>query len=272
MVALLFIAVVLADEQPGEALAVWPEATVFPAVGAPLLVPPWRVSGKRPLKLALDAGHGRPGKPGNIGVFCQREADHVLSVCQDTARAWAGRPGLEVLMLRDSTDGGEYTERVGRANALSDALVSVHTDSRGPYTREPNGEGVDCLRSPGGHQGIGVLWSDRGDPELVAERKRLAVAVIDALVAAGFPPYRGEDYVGLYEEDPEHPGLFVDRHEPQQMVYFLHGPNVPSIIIETHLALDADEALAWERPETRAVFERVLGAALLGWWGAVPWP
>ena len=105
---------------------------------------------------------------------------------------------------------------------------------------------------------MSVLWSDEGEAALVARRHALARAIATRAAQAGFPPYAGLDYVGLYDPDAV-PGVFVDRHEDRKRIMLLRRPTVPSVIVETHEAWDVAEATRWEQPDTLAAFTSVLG-------------
>ena len=112
-----------------------------------------------------------------------------------------------------------------------------------------------------GATGVAVLWSDEGEPALVARRHALAQAIATRTAEAGFPPYPGLDYGGLYDPDAV-PGVFVDRHEDRKRIMLLRRPKVPSVIVETHEAWDVAEATRWDQPDTWAAFAAALGAAL----------
>jgi N-acetylmuramoyl-L-alanine amidase len=80
---------------------------------------------------------------------------------------------------------------------------------------------------------------------------------------AGFLAYGGGAYVGIYAADEQAKGLFVDRHAPEQRIYVLRRAAMPSILVETHNALDPREAERWNDPETLDAFAAA-GAAALG--------
>ncbi len=76
--------------------------------------------------LILDAGHG--GKdPGTIGNGLN-EKDMALDVVKKTAEALKGS-GVQVYLTRDSDIYPENTTRIGIANQIADALVTVHMNS-----------------------------------------------------------------------------------------------------------------------------------------------
>jgi N-acetylmuramoyl-L-alanine amidase len=105
--------------------------------------------------------------------------------------------------------------------------------------------------------------SDDGARSLVDQRRALAVEVARRLADAGFTSYGGAEYVSLYAAlSADVSGVFLDRHEPDKRIFVMHRPRMPSIIVETHNALDRREAEAWETPEVRRAFGLALAAAL----------
>jgi N-acetylmuramoyl-L-alanine amidase len=139
--------------------------------------------------------------------------------------------------------------------------VSLHSDVRGKVGRWSPGPGRDCpiaVDAPG----FAVLYSDEGDPAPAARRLALGRAAARHMVEAGFLPYGGAAYTGLYAPDDDAPGVFVDRHAPDQRIFVLRRATMPSILIETHNALDPREASRWSAPETLDAFADAVAAAL----------
>ena len=89
---------------------------------------------------------------------------------------------------------------------------------------------------------------------------------------AGFLPYGGDDYVGLYAPDSEQPGTFVSRHLPGQRIFVLRKPPMPSVIIETHHALDFEEAARWKEPRTLEAFAAAVAQGLVDGLSGSPSP
>lgn len=110
--------------------------------------------------------------------------------------------------------------------------------------------------------GFAILWSDEGSPALAARRLALARALGRRMAEAGSRPCDGDNCAGIYEGD-ELPGVFVDRHTPRQRIDVLRRPTVPSVIIETHHAWDAQEVARWHEPETLEAFALAVGAAVI---------
>lgn len=226
----------------------------WPAPGAPLRVldtPP------TPGTLLLDAGHGARGNTGNTNWRCEAEADVMRRIADGVAGALVSRIGTVQRTRLDATL-VSYPDRLAASRAV-DWMVSLHSDSRaGTNLRVDPGTG--CYVTDGA-AGFAVLWSDEGAAELVSRRHAFARAVARRMVEAGFLPYPGLDYGGLYDGD-EVPGVFVDRHTPKKRIMLLRRPTAPSVIVETHQAWDPDEAARWEEPATWAAFAGALGAAV----------
>jgi N-acetylmuramoyl-L-alanine amidase len=223
----------------------------------PRLPPGWQER-----RIVLDPGHGAPGNLGNTNTDCRREGDEMWRVAAQLL-ANLDRPGA--FDVRSSRPGGrivDYGTRIAAADAWpAEALISLHSDARAGSHWHLDPE-TGCPRTQGAH-GFTILWSDEGEPALVAARKRLAEVVAARMIEAGFPAYDGTDYVGLYAGDDAHPGVFVDRHQPDQRIRMLRRPLVPSIIVETHQALDPDEVARWDAPDTVDRFGLALRAALV---------
>jgi N-acetylmuramoyl-L-alanine amidase len=202
----------------------------------------------------LDPGHGAEGNTGNTGAFCQREQDFTLALSEELEAALVATGGFQVVMARRGAEPVGYRERVAAA-AASDARIylSLHSDARfadeiGRWSPEP---GKECPRARG-EVGVSTLYSDEG-PGAKA-RLALGQAMQRRLVSVGFPAYRGAGYRDLYAEDADVAGVFVDRHAAGQRIFVLRAPTMPSVIIETHEAIDDREAARWEEPATRKAF------------------
>lgn len=236
------------------------DAPRWPAPGATLSVPDLRLPPPGvPHRVVIDAGHGAPNNRGNTSCRCEREETFTLAA----ARAVAGRlEATGAFDLRVSREGDRpvtYHERVEDADAWgAEAFVSLHSDVRGKPERREGGCPVSVL-SPG----FSVLWSDEGEATLVARRAALARRVAARLEEAGFLPYDGAEYTGLYAPDAAQRGVFLDRHALEERIFVLRRPTMPSVLVETHHALDPREVTRWDDPFTLDVFAAALGAALL---------
>lgn len=228
-------------------------------------------------RVYLDAGHGAPKNRGNTSCFCVAEEEFTQRAARALADRLEATGAFEVRISREGDRLVDYRERVSDAEAWgADVFVSLHSDVRGKPERwtprpdvvqaaavagEGEGEGGKCpvsLAAPG----FSVLWSDEGAPDLAARRLSVARAVARRMEEAGFLAYSGAEYTGLYEGDAAQRGVFVDRHAPDQRIFVLRRPSLPSVLVETHHALDPREASRWELPETLDAFAAALGAAL----------
>ncbi len=227
----------------------------WPAAGAPLTVQPLGVpKGFSKKRIYLDAGQGYRANVGNSSVTCENEADFTLRVAEELARALEATGRFRVRVSHKAGKDVSYRARIAEAEAWkADAFVSLHSDARGEaFWWEPR-PGQRCLRQDT-TPGYSVLWSDETAEPLRSRRVTLARALSQRIREAGFLPYDGVDYVGLYAGDPEHPGVFVDRHEPGYRIMMLRRPRIPSVIIETHHALDFEEAARWKEARTLEAF------------------
>jgi len=213
-------------------------------------------------KIYVDAGHGSAGNIGNRGCFCQEEYLFTLRVAHRLAADLEATGLFSVRMSREGDEQTGYKTRVEEASAWADAFVSIHSDVRGPYSVWSPREGLMCNRNTGQH-GFSVLWSEEGEEPLRSARQRLSDRLSARMIEAGFHPYHGIEYEGLYRGDPQAPGSFVDVHEPGERIMVLRRPTVPSVIIETHQALDVDEVGRWHEERTLAAFSSAVSAGLV---------
>lgn len=212
----------------------------------------------KPPTLCLDAGHGAENNEGNTGVFGQKEQDFTKLLSYDVTETL--EPTFSIVLSRTDGDRVAYPARLELARARRcDMFVSIHSDVRGESRAVPFGETGRKMSLD--WPGFSVLYSDEGDPTAVAARRELARAIARAMTEASFAHYDG-DYEGLYARD-EVPGVFIDRHEPQKRIFVLRRMPMPSVIVETHNAIDPRDARAWETPTTRAAFAYALGSGLI---------
>ena len=80
---------------------------------------------------------------------------------------------------------------------------------------------------------------------------------------AGFIAYSGFNYGALYRQDQVEPSGWIDERPMKKRVFFLRGSLIPTVIIETHHALDEREVARWDELETVDAFAFAVGAAVL---------
>mgnify|MGYP002633484262 CR=1 FL=1 len=213
-------------------------------------------------RVYVDAGHGSDGNSGNNGCFCQQEELFTLRVADRLAADLEATGHFEIRKSRpDKNVMVGYKKRVADASDWADAFVSIHSDVRGPYEPWEPRPGELCNRNKGYH-GFSVLWSDEGDEPLLSRREQLSDALSNRMAEAGFHPYDGIEYENLYRGNPEVPGSFVDVHEPGQRIMVLRRPTIPSVIIETHQAIDPEDVARWGEERTLAAFTAAVTAGL----------
>lgn len=214
-------------------------------------------------RVYIDAGHGAPGNTGNRNAFCVDEQEFTLGLAEELGAVLIRSDHFDVKLSRSADRLVPYAERVQEAEAWpADVLVSLHSDVRGKTELWQPSPGALCPRSRSA-PGYSLLWSDQGESPLVDRRLGLARALSEQLGAAGFLPLGVDEYSPTYAADPSQAGVFVDRHPTSERVFVLWRPNLPSVIVETHNAVDDREALRWRQPETRAAFTAAVMAALV---------
>jgi N-acetylmuramoyl-L-alanine amidase len=235
----------------------------WPAAGAPLTTQPLTLpKGYRKKRIYLDPGHGFRGNTGNSSVTCESEADFTLRVAEELARRLEATGRFQVRLSRKAGQDVSYPARVAEAERWgADAFVSLHSDARGEATWWEPAPGRSCLRQDA-TPGYSVLWADDTAEPLKTRRVTLARALSRRMAEAGFLPYDGVDYVGLYDGDAQ-PGVFVSRHAPGRRIHVLRRPRIPSVIIETHHALDYEEAERWKEARTLEAFSAAVAQGLV---------
>lgn len=214
-----------------------------------------------PLVVYLDAGHGAPDNEGNRSSLCELEQDTMHDLALDLGAALEAYGGFVVVPSRTGDERVPYAERVADAERVgADVFLSLHSDVRGQVSAWSPEPGLVC-RASHDAPGFTVLHSDEGPAELAAARAALCAGISESMRRAGFSPYDGAEYVGLYA--PSGPsGCFVDRHAPDKRILVLRRPSMPSVIVETHNALDPREAVAFRDPLVREAFARAIAHAL----------
>jgi len=214
------------------------------------------------LRVMIDPGHGAIGNRGNTSSFCVDEQDTMLELAEALADRLTETGHVEVQLTRDPGVLVEYADRLADAEGWgADAFVSLHSDVRGRLERWAPEPDLDCpvaLEAPG----FAVLYSDEGAADLASRRLGLGRAVARRMTEAGFLPYGGAAYTGLYAPDADTRGVFVDRHAQGQRIFVLRHPSMPSILVETHNAVDPKEATRWTEPATVDAFAAAVAAAL----------
>lgn len=214
-------------------------------------------------RVVIDPGHGAAGNRGNSSCFCVDEQDAMLALAEAVRDRLEATDHFEVRLSRDRGAPVEYVDRLADAEAWgADAFVSLHSDVRGHADHWSPTPGRSCTVAHDA-PGFAVLYSDEADASLSARRLSLGRAVARRMDEAGFLPYGGAAYVGIYAGDEGTRGVFADRHAPDQRIFLLRRTTMPAVLVETHNALDPREAVRWEAPATADAFAAALAAALV---------
>lgn len=207
-----------------------------------------------PVVVAIDPGHGTKSNRGAISSWGAEECVHTAWFSQRLQQALS--PRFSVRNLRTTDPGPSYEARVARAEALgARALISIHADARGAVGQWSPREG-ESWRIATSSPGFAILWSNQGP--LGRQREALARSIATHLAEAGFLPYDGDDYTGLYETHAETPGVFRDLRG----LYLLRKPTVPSVIVETHNALDPHEVARFGEPGVADAYASAIAAGV----------
>lgn len=215
-------------------------------------------------RVFVDPGHGAPNNPGNSSCVCRDEQDFTLDVARNVA-SWLRQTGhFDVRLSREGTDRVTYQTRVEAATAWgADVFLSIHSDIRGQTGETRIVDDDKVCRVNLGAPGFSVLLSEDGSESLVAARRTLARTTARRMREAGFGAYAGTEYGSLYAKDPDETGVFLDRHAYEQRIFVLWKPTMPSIIVETHHALDPREVQFWAATTTHEAFASVVAASLV---------
>lgn len=238
---------------------------VWPEPGTELVPPVIEVpDGFGPETVFLVAGHGAPGNDGNLGSACTREQDFTLDATERLADLLDATGVFTAVRARRGAARPTYRARVAHLERSgATAMIELHSDARAdaPYANAVSPDGETCWRDDG-EPGFTVLVRTRGAAKPLAdERLALARSLARALTDAGFPPWVGDNYGSLYDAD-DVPGVWLDRRN----LFMLRTPKVPSVIVETHNAMDGREVVRWEEDDTHDVFGRAVISGLLSFY------
>jgi N-acetylmuramoyl-L-alanine amidase len=238
---------------------------VWPSVDAPLTPLPLRPAFGARKKVYLSAGHGTGRNTGNTGVHGQLEEETTLAAVLDLAERLQALDRFDIVLARKGDERPSYQARLDQAVRVgADVMVELHTDARGALYAWAKGPSGDVYRWDGS-PGVAVLYNEGGP--IGAERAELARALSRSLIATGFLAYDGVDYPGLYINDPT-PGVFIDRRG----LFMLRRPPIPSVIIETHNAVDYEESLRFREARVQEAFALAVADGLTAvLYPEVPW-
>ena len=212
-----------------------PMETQAPFTARPL-TPEEKRKVDRLLVIAIDPGHGGED-PGAIGPTGLKEKDVVLAVALQLRERLNAKPGVRVLLTRDSDFFVPLGERVKKAERVqADLFVSIHADAF--FTPEARGASVFAL-SQGGASSAAARWmanrenaSDSvGGVSVKVKDAQVMRALLDMSTTAQI-----KDSMRVGGEVLARMGKIGKLHRGQvEQASFavLKAPAIPSILVET---------------------------------------
>jgi len=231
-----------------------------PAPRSPLLAAV--VAAPRPLRIAVDAGHG--GKdPGAVGVRGTHEKDVVLAIARRLATLINGESTMQASLVRD----GDYfiplrQRMVIARQQQADLFISIHADSfnnrtangASAYILSERGATSEAARWLAAHENaadlaggitledkepmVASVLLDMSQTKVIEESRQLATQMLQALGTVG----------ALHSDRVQQAGFAV-----------LKSPDIPSLLVETGFLSHPKEELKLRDPS----YQAKLAAAML---------
>jgi N-acetylmuramoyl-L-alanine amidase len=208
----------------------------------------------RLLVVAIDPGHGGED-PGAIGPTGLKEKDVVLAIAMQLRERLNAKPGVRVLMTRDSDFFVPLGERVRKAERVqADLFVSIHADAF--FTPEARGASVFAL-SQGGASSAAARWmatrenaSDSvGGVSVKVKDAQVMRALLDMSTTAQI-----KDSLRVGGEVLARMGKVGRLHRgrvEQASFAVLKAPAIPSILVETAFISNPQEEDKLRDPDYR---------------------
>ncbi len=208
----------------------------------------------RLLVIAIDPGHGGED-PGAIGPTGLREKDVVLAIALQLRERLNAKPGVRVLLTRDSDFFVPLGERVKKAERVqADLFVSIHADAF--FTPQARGASVFAL-SQGGASSAAARWmanrenaSDSvGGVSVKVKDAQVMRAMLDMSTTAQI-----KDSLRVGDEVLSRMGKVGKLHRGQvEQASFavLKAPAIPSILVETAFISNPQEEDKLRDPDYR---------------------
>jgi len=231
-----------------------PMETQAPFAARPL-TPEEKRKVDRLLVIAIDPGHGGedPGATGPTGLH---EKDVVLAIALQLRERLNAKPGVRVLLTRDSDFFVPLGERVKKAERVqADLFVSIHADAF--FTPDAKGASVFALSS-GGASSAAARWmankenrSDAvGGVSVKVKDAQVMRAMLDMSTTAQI-----KDSLRVGSEVLSRIGKVGKLHRGQvEQASFavLKAPAIPSILVETAFISNPQEEDKLRDPDYRA--------------------
>jgi len=228
-------------------------------------VPRAAAEGGRPVRIAIDAGHGGddPGASGPSGV---REKDVVLEVARRLADEVHRQRGMEPLLIRDGDYFVSLRQRSERAReAQADLFVSIHADAfrngaaRGAtvYVLSEKGASDEAARRLAERENASDLIGgiSLADKDQLLARVLLDLSQSAAITASSSAGSRVIEELGRVTR--------MRKTQVQQAPFLvLKSPDIPSILIELAYISNPNEERALKDPGRQTEFARAIHAGV----------
>jgi N-acetylmuramoyl-L-alanine amidase len=209
----------------------------------------------RLLVIAIDPGHGGED-PGAIGPSGLKEKDVVLAIALQLRERLNAKPGVRVLLTRDSDFFVPLGERVKKAERVqADLFVSIHADAF--FTPEARGASVFAL-SQGGASSAAARWMANRENAADSVGGVNVKGVKDAQVMRAMldmsTTAQIKDSIRLGDEVLSRIGKVGKLHRGQvEQASFavLKAPAIPSILVETAFISNPQEEDKLRDPDYR---------------------
>jgi N-acetylmuramoyl-L-alanine amidase len=219
----------------------------------------------RLLVIAIDPGHGGED-PGAIGPSGLKEKDVVLAIASQLRDRLNAKPGVRVLMTRDSDFFVPLGERVKKAERVqADLFVSIHADAF--LTPDARGASVFAL-SQGGASSAAARWMANrenqadsvGGVNVKSKDSQVMRTLLDMSTTAQI-----KDSLRLGGEVLNRIGKVGKLHRGQvEQASFavLKAPAIPSILVETAFISNPQEEDKLRDPDYRHQLVEALYAGI----------
>jgi N-acetylmuramoyl-L-alanine amidase len=223
---------------------------------------------RRPIVIAIDAGHGGED-PGASGPGRVREKDVVLAIARETHKLFKGDRGFRPALIRK----GDYylglKSRRDRAHEeQADLLVSIHADAfKSPKAK---GTSVYALSQRGASSTFASFLAQRensadlvGGVSLNDKDELLAQVLYDMSMSHSLDASLGLGTRVLDEMD------LISRLHRQQVEQasfaVLKSPDIPSILIETGFISNPEEARLLRTRDYQRKIARAIHKGVTSW-------
>ena len=222
------------------------------AVAPPLPAQPVAAAPRRPVIVAIDAGHGGED-PGALGGRGTREKDVVLAVAARLDRLIDRHPGMDGRLIRDGDYYISLRERTSLARSHgADLFVSIHAD--GFYNRTARGMSVYALSNQGATSETARWLADRentsdlvGGVTLHDKDELLAQVLLDLSMTRTVSD--GIAFARFVLGELRRLGPVHSTRVEQAGFAVLKSPDIPSILVETGYITNPDEERLLRTPE-----------------------